>query len=52
MKIYVVQYPNVIDTPDVIVGYYLSEDYANLRAQEINKANPGIGCFVDFIIVE
>ena len=51
MTIYVVQYSTGYDYNE-IVGYYLCEDYANQRAKQLNKDNPGIGCFVDFIIVE
>ena len=52
MKIYTVQYSYGYDAPDVIVGYYFSEEEANQRAKQINKENPGIGCFVDYIEVQ
>lgn len=45
MKIYVVQYSTGYDYNEII-GYFFNESDAENKAEQVNKENPGLDCFV------
>jgi hypothetical protein len=45
MKIFIVQYSTGYDYNEII-GYFFSEADAQAKAEQTNKENPGLDCFV------